>query len=110
MKIYSTRNVLGVFALNDTGEVLGFIPFRGNRLTKIAEKSLLEEERELIEKFGEEIIFEVDIEGFANEIPNKAGEFLRLNPDHYLKEIGVERESYNLKLTEVCFAVTSEKV
>ncbi len=109
MKIYSTRNVLGVFALNDTGKVLSFIPFRGNRLTKIGEKSLLDEERELIGKFGEEIIFEVDIEGFAHEIPNKAGEFLRLNPNHYLEEIGVERDSYNLKLREVCFALAREK-
>ncbi len=113
MRIYSTRNILGVFALNEEGKLLEFIPFNDNAAIvgkKLTEKTLLEEEKKLAQKFkGNEIIFEVEAEGYPSRVPNKAGEFLRSGLDSYLKGIGVDRKSYNLKLREVCFALAREK-
>ncbi len=103
--IYATRSVLGVFAFDDKGKLVKFIPFEGNaqevahRLNSI---DRIPEEDTLQEEFGD-VNFE-----FEN-FPNLAGETLRRNLREILHSIGLEYSDYLEKLREVSFHISRER-
>jgi len=101
--IYATRNVLGIFALDGEGNLLEFIPFSGSPSQagrKLVSPEPVEEEKELVKKHPRV--------SFESTSPHQGGEKLRSRLDLYLKEVGVSREEYNLRLREVCFFLARE--
>lgn len=109
MKLYATRNVLGVFAIDGEGKLVEFIPFHGSPSEigeMLSRKEPLEEKRMLSGKYSDSQL-EFEVESGAAP-PNAGGEHLRANLDRYLELVGIDRESYTQKLREVCFSLARE--
>ena len=89
MVIYVSRNILGVYAVDEGGKLRAHIPFTrdpsevADRLHSIASGELVEEEKALLKKVkpkkGEELYFDTKKEGYQIERPNPATRYIFKN-------------------------------
>ena len=100
MVIYISRNTLGVYAVNEGGELLAHIPFPrepaevADRLHSIASGELVEEEAALIKKIkpkkGEDLVFDTKKEGYQKERLNPATRYIFKNEAELARSAEVE--------------------
>ncbi len=119
-KLYIASSPVGIFAVDEEGEVVDEIIFEkdadiiARKLMLLRSKELGEEEKKLAEKYGKkyELIFEVEKEGFSFEFPNRCGKWLRANLEKLAKKHGFtkDRKSFVNFMSDVSFAFSKLKL